>query len=242
MRPAPLVIRPAEGPPTQLFVLLHGESDGPAQLMELAAAIRQAFPGALIIQPHGPHGTGESRRWIEAIDPDAHAYVDLVTDAAQSLADEVRGWQHQYGLSGEQTALAGFSEGAAVALAACLVRGLAGRALLFSTRFALLPEAAPASTTLHLLHGASDLIAPADQARQVLARLSELHGDVTLDIASGLGHQLHAALIRQAIYRLQTCIPLRSWEAAMGAPDLRVDEYSADDPQADDPGDPRNLH
>ncbi|WP_308411249.1 esterase [Castellaniella caeni] len=229
-RPAPLCILPTHAAPAQLFVLLHGEAAEPGQLFDLVAAIRAAFPQAVIIQPYGPFGDGPGRRWIAQAAPDAAAYVGLVADAAAALAADVRAWQRQHGLGGEQTALVGFSEGAAVALeAVCSISALAGRALLFATRFAALPEVAPPAGTLHLLHGAADRVAPVEQARQVHARLAELQGDVTLDIASNVGHDLHAALIRQAIIRLQTCVPLRSWEDALGAPDLRVDEYSATD-------------
>ena len=58
------------------------------------------------------------RRWIAQAAPDAAGYLRLVEQAAASLAREVHGWQRQYGLGGEQTALVGFSEGAAVALEA----------------------------------------------------------------------------------------------------------------------------
>jgi phospholipase/carboxylesterase len=242
-RPDPLVIEPSIGAPAQLFVVLHGESAAPDQVLHLVAAIRQAFPQALIVQPYGPFGTDSERRWIAQNAPDAETYVRLVADAGAALAGEIRALQRVHGLTGEQTALAGFSEGAAVALDAVLAdAGLAGRALLFSTRFATLPQNAPAQTTLHLLHGAADRVAPLDQARQVHARLAGLEGDATLDMASGVGHDLHDALIRQAIVRLQTYLPLRSWEAAMGAPAARVDEYDADDDPDTPPQDGGSLH
>ncbi len=124
------------------------------------------FPQALIVQPQGPFGAGPARRWIARTNPDAESYVGLVAEAGTALAVEVRALQRDRGLSGEQTALAGFPEGAAVALeAVCADPGLAGRALLFSTRFATLPQAAPMLTTLHLLHGAADRVAPVDPAR-----------------------------------------------------------------------------
>lgn len=242
-RPDPLLILPSGDTPGQLFVLLHGESAEPGQMLDLVAAIRQAFPLAVIVQPYGPFGAGSERRWIPEARPDAQSYVGLIEEAAAAMAGDIAFWQGHHGLNGEQTALVGFSEGAAVALeAVCSAPGLAGRALLFSTRFATLPEAAPNTATLHLLHGAEDRVAPVGQARQVHARLAELQGDVTLDIASGVGHDLHAALIRQAIVRLQTCVPLRSWESAQGAPSLRVDEYSADDPHEGSGPGRRTLH
>lgn len=213
-RPDPLRILPSNSStPAQLFVLLHGESAEPGQMMDLAAAIRRAFPLAVIIQPYAPFGAQAKRRWIAQAAPDAESYVGLIEEAATAITREIAVWQDQYGLSGEQTALAGFSEGAAVALeAVCSSHTLAGRALLFATRFATLPDVAPPTTTLHLLHGEGDEVAPAGQARQVQAQLADLQGDATLDIASGIGHDLHAALIRQAVIRLQTCVPLRYFD------------------------------
>ncbi|GAA0221381.1 esterase [Castellaniella daejeonensis] len=235
-RPESLIIEPSAGAPAQLFVVLHGESAAPDQVLGLVAAIRQAFPQALIVQPYGPFGAGNQRRWIALANPEPEAYVGLVTEAGAALASEVRALQRSRGLNGEQTALVGFSEGAAVALeAVCSDAGLAGRALLFSTRFATLPASAPMLTTLHLLHGAADRVAPLDQARQVHGHLAGLGGDATLDMASGVGHALHEALIHQAIVRLQGYLPQRTWEAVMGAPDIRVDEYDADDDAFDGP-------
>jgi phospholipase/carboxylesterase len=48
--------------------------------------------------------------------------------------------------------------------------------------------------------------------------LAELPGgDVTLDIAEEVGHELHPALIEQALHRLTHHIPLRTWQAALGS-------------------------
>ncbi len=53
---------------------------------------------------------------------------------------------------------------------------------------------------------------PVSHAQAAQSRLAALHGDATIDVASRVGHELHPALIQQAIVRLQTCVPLRSWE------------------------------
>ena len=44
-----------------------------------------------------------------------------------------------------------------------------------------------------------------------------LHGDATLDIAQGVGHELHPSLIDSALHQLTHHIPHRTWRAAMGA-------------------------
>ncbi|MGB9093783.1 MAG: esterase, partial [Gallionella sp.] len=114
------------------------------------------------------------------------------------------------------TALIGFSQGAIMALEFSIAHeGGVGRVLSFSGRFATLPEKAPELTTLHLLHGENDSVIPVAHAYAAYARLTELQGDATLDIASSVGHEIHTALVDRAINRLQTCIPLRSWQQAL---------------------------
>jgi phospholipase/carboxylesterase len=113
--------------------------------------------------------------------------------------------------------VAGFGEGATLALAlSARADGLVGRVLAFAPRYAELPDKAPELTSIHLLHGEEDTVVPVSQAREAYEHLAELYGDVTLDIASKVGHTLHPALVEQAILRLQTCVPLRTWRRALG--------------------------
>jgi len=64
--------------------------------------------------------------------------------------------------------------------------GGVGRVLAFSGRFARLPDHAPELTTLHLLHGEGDPVIPVAYAQAAIARLKELGGDATLDIAASV--------------------------------------------------------
>jgi phospholipase/carboxylesterase len=228
--PHPLIFSPLQSDPQQLFVLLHGESANPEQLLPLAQAIKHAFPLALVVLPCGPIGDDAlTYQWFDQ-PPAGVGYAPGVAQALPGLIALVRQIQARYGLSGEQTALAGFSQGATLALEACAEQaGLAGRVLAFSGSYARLPTAAPAATTLHFFHGAEDEHVPVDQIREAHARLAELDGDATLDIASAIGHEMHPALVGQAIHRLQTCVPLRSWQAAMGELAARADDQTAED-------------
>ncbi|TCT10408.1 esterase [Paralcaligenes ureilyticus] len=226
--PDPLIFSPEQGKPQQLFVLLHGEAAGPQQLLPLAQAIKKVFANALVVLPCGPVRLGDNAyHWLESGDLGEARLAAGVARALPDLITQIRRLQAQYGLSNEQTALAGFSYGATMVLEASVQHAdLAGRVLAFSGRYASLPEMAPAATTLHLLHGADDTLIPVSHARAAHARLAELRGDATLDIASTVGHELHVALIDQAIYRLQTCVPLRRWEAALG--ELTADDQTGD--------------
>jgi phospholipase/carboxylesterase len=181
----------------QLFILLHGVGGSPDNLRPLADAVRAAFPMAAVLAPEGFEafdGGGAGRQWFS-----------------------VRQAQARFKLLQSDTAVAGFSQGAIMALELVQAHdGMAGRVIAFSGRYAQLPKAAPQFTTLHLLHGADDPIMNVSHIQAAQARLEALHGDSTIDIASHVGHELHPALIERAIVRLQTCVPLRSWEAALG--------------------------
>lgn len=139
-----------------------------------------------------------------------------VAEAMPALHTLVRQTQDRYQVVQTDTALAGFSQGAIMALEYSVAHdGVVGRVLAFSGRFAQLPEKAPELTTLHLLHGESDRVIPVSHAYAAYARLTELQGDATLDVGSSVGHEIHPALADRAINRLQTCIPLRSWKQAL---------------------------
>lgn len=214
---------PDEGEARQLFILLHGVGATPASMRPLAEALRAAFPQAAILAPagfepfDGNHASQEGRQWFSVRGVDETNRPARVVKALPPLVEYIRANQARFHLLQSDTALAGFSQGAIMALEAVVAHdGLAGRVLAFSGRYASVPQWAPQYTTIHLLHGASDSVMPVALAEQAQARLNELHGDSTIDVATRVGHELHPALIARAIVRLQTCVPLRSWEAALG--------------------------
>ena len=179
----------------------------------------------------GPAGRGEGaedteaepppdlgRMWysIEGLTPEN--WPGRVADCLPPLVAWVRAQQARLGVGPAATALGGFSQGAILSLAAVLREdGLAGRVLAFGGCLVAPPAAAPQHTTVHLFHGGGDEVIPADGSRQALQWLGELEGDATLDIAEGIGHEVHPALIDCALHRLTHHIPLRTWRAALGA-------------------------
>lgn len=212
----------------QLFILLHGCGGAPEDMVGTAELFRRAFPDAVLLLPEGfePFSAGIAwgREWYPepaATSSEYDSAARLGEAVARAVA-LVRKAQRDYGLLPTDTALVGFSQGATLALEAAVASdGLAGRVIAFAGRFHALPARAPQLSTLHFLHGDADEVVPVAHAQAALAHFEQLHGDATLDIASGLGHQLHPALVLQAIHRLQTCIPMRAWQRAMGSePDL----------------------
>lgn len=212
---------PTTLPIRQLFILLHGVGGDPSDMLPLADTLGAAFPQAVFLLPEGfsPFDGGDTgRQWfsVDGINDDNRAA--RVAAAMPALHALVRQAQDRFKVMQPDTALAGFSQGAIMAMEYSIAHdGSVGRVLAFSGRFATLPEQPPEFTTLHLLHGKDDRIIPVDHAYAAYERLAQRQGDATLDVASSVAHELHAALADRAVYRLQTCIPLRTWKNALSS-------------------------
>ncbi len=223
----PIEWLPAAGAPQQLILLLHGWGSYATHLAPLAQALRQQFPQAAVIAPDSPLQAGASiigrpspggRQWYDIEGLNDANWPARVAAALPALHQWVQAQQQRLGVGRAATCLGGFSQGAIVSLAlASLDDGLCGRVLAFGGRYAEVPLAAPRHTTIHLFHGGADRVIPAQGSRDALEHLAALQGDATLDIAEGVGHELHPALIDCALHRLTSHIPLRTWQAAMGA-------------------------
>jgi phospholipase/carboxylesterase len=190
--------------PRPLFVLLHDAGGTGVDMLELGNRLGDAFAEAAVLIPEGLTLTSAA----------APVDADALAQAVGMLADFLRAQQQRFNVLQSDTALFGLGAGASLALALSNAHdGLAGRVLAFGGCYAALPARAPALTTLHFLHGQNDVVVPAARVRQDFAHLMELGADATLDVASTLGHELHPALMDQAVTRLQTCVPLRFWKA-----------------------------
>ncbi len=217
----PIEWLPAEGAPEQLILLLHGVGADGASMAPLAQALRAEFPQAALIAPDAPHpfdAGGPGRQWFSVAGITEANRAERVAAALPPLVAWVRQTQDRLRVGPAATAIAGFSQGAILALETALREdGLAGRVLAFGGRFAAPPIAAPRHTTVHLFHGGADPVIPAAHARAALEALGALQGDATLDIAEGTGHAIHPALVQRALFRLRNHIPARTWAAALGA-------------------------
>ncbi|MBC7444175.1 MAG: esterase [Polaromonas sp.] len=192
---------PGTANPRLLFVLLHDAGGAAADMLDLGHRLGAAFAGSAVLIPDG---------LVQAVDPGRSALPSQVA----RLADYLRAQQQRFGVLQSDLALLGFGVGATLALALSAAHdGLAGRVLAFGGGYADWPAQAPALTTLHFLHGQLDPDMPLARIRQDFARLVALGADATLDVAGALGHELHPALMDQAVTRLQTCVPLRFWKA-----------------------------
>jgi phospholipase/carboxylesterase len=236
---------PAEGAPELLFLLFHGHAQDESAMQPLAVALAADYPQAAVLCVRAPHpadvlpGRSESTgyQYFSRLGVDDQNRAERVLAAVPGFVAQVRQLQQQFSLSWERTALAGFSQGAIVALEAVQAEPrLAGRVLAFGGRHALQPVHAPEDTTLHLFHGLADAVVPYAPIVDSAERLVALGGDVTADVLPQIGHELHPVLINKALEQLRTFLPKKVWREAMAeAPVLSrpVSSRELDGPRPD---------
>lgn len=214
-----LELLPDEGAPRLLFILLHGYGAYADDLLPLARTLREEYPEAACLLPQGfePADQPFGRQWFALQGITDQNRPARVAAALPPLVEWIQAQQRRFGIVNPDTAVIGFSQGAIMALELAVAHdGLVGRVLAFAGRFATLPSQPPALTSLHLFHGEEDAVIPVTHAREAFERLADLQGDVTVDLASGVGHEIHPVLAARALTRLRTCIPLRTWRRALG--------------------------
>lgn len=214
---------PQTGRAEQLLLLLHGWAQEARALAPLADALQREFPQAAVLVPEAPtpaDGGRRGRQWysIEGLRDSLDEWPCRVAQQLDRLQPWVLAQQQRLGVEPAATCLGGFSQGAVLSLELVARNdGMAGRVLAFGGRFVELPAVAPRHTTLHFFHGQDDDVFAVDGLRQTMDHLAALQGDATVDIAQGIGHVVHPALIERALFRLRNHIPQRTWQAALGA-------------------------
>lgn len=219
-----LALLPDKGLPELLFLLLHGAGADASQMRPLAQALRAQYPQAAVVSITGPEafdaipGGGAGYQWYSLQGATDDNHPQRVAEALPGFIATVRAWAEQFDMAWERVALAGFSQGAVMALEAVQAEvALAGRVLAFSGAYASMPGHAPLNVSLHLMHGLQDGTLPYQDQVDAAKRLVRLGADVTADILPDIGHELHPELIEKAMGQLRTFVPARVWREAMQA-------------------------
>ena len=213
-----LIVQMPDSAPAQLILLFHGVGSTPESMAPLGARLAAAFPQAAVVSVPGPDACdmGTGFQWFSVRDITEGNRTQRIAETMPRFVACVRSIQQATGTTPSQTALIGFSQGAIMSLESTqLAEPLAGRVIALSGRFAQPPEQAPASTTLHFIHGKSDPVIPYSHTVTAAERLIRLGGDVTADVIPFLGHDVSREAEDLLIERLQTHIPKRLWEQAM---------------------------
>ena len=192
--------------PKELVLLFHGVGATARDLAPVGQRIAAEFPGAFVASIPAPDASdlGAGRQWFSVRGVTEENRAQRVLQTLPRFLATVREWQAQAGLSPEQTTLAGFSQGAIMALASAFTpQPPAARVVSLSGRCVQLPDAAPAGVRFHFIHGDEDAVIPASQATAAVQRLRELGAPVTLDRIPGLGHGIDARALAALLERLR---------------------------------------
>ena len=215
-----IVVQQPAGGAKQLFLLHHGVGSTPQGLLPLGRRLAAEFPEALVVSVQGPEASdlGQGYQWFSVVGITEETRPERVAGAMPAFVKAVQDWQARAGVSPEATALVGFSQGAIMCLESTQQNDfLAGRVVGLSGRFAQLPLAPHAHTTLHMVHGKADTVMHYGYTVTAAEHLVSLGADVTADVIPFLAHEVNDAVVDTVIERLFGHLPKRHWAAAQQA-------------------------
>lgn len=192
------MLPPASGAaPKQAVVLLHGYGSDGSDLIGLAPRWQGVLPDAVFISPNGPDACrqfGAGFQWFDiSFDGDRLAKrQEGVAAARPVLVEFLQDLWSQSGIAPEDTILAGFSQGAMMALHVGLSmdRPLMG-IIAFSGAFlppANFGEASLAKSPVCLVHGDSDEVVDPEHSADADVALRLAGYDVSYHVSEGVGH------------------------------------------------------
>ncbi len=189
-------LQPAKGQATELVVLLHGYGADGNDLISLAPHWQQLLPGAAFVAPNAPDrvpGTPSGYQWFPISRLDPHEMRAGVSAAAPRIAEFLDAELARLHLPPERLALAGFSQGAMLALHLGLRRSVPPAAVIgFSSMLATPPPDQKASPPVFLTHGGADTVIPVGAMFAAASGLGTAGRPVRWHLAPGMGHGIDA--------------------------------------------------
>ncbi|MGQ0742455.1 MAG: alpha/beta hydrolase [Alphaproteobacteria bacterium] len=188
-------LAPARGPATHLVVLCHGFGADGNDLIELAPHWQRVLPGAAFVSPHAPERCPISNgyQWFPLNRIDPHEIARGVVSAAPLLAHFIESELKRLDLGGGKLILAGFSQGAMMALHVGLGRTPSPVAIVGYSGLLVPPEKiSQPGPPVFLAHGDADATIPATAMFQSAAALGAMGLAVRWHLAPGMGHSIDA--------------------------------------------------
>jgi phospholipase/carboxylesterase len=188
------------GPAAQLVVLCHGIGGDGDQLADLAQAWSEALPDARFVGLDGPapcEGAPFGRQWFSIADRTPAVLAAGAAAAATFLNRRIDAELAGAGVPPNACALAGFSQGAMMALFTGLRRDPPPRAILAYAGALLGGDGLKAELSGYppvlVVHGEADDVVPAARSRDAERMLRQLGVPVESLYCDGLGHGIDAA-------------------------------------------------
>lgn len=198
----PIVVRELPSA-QQLFLLFHGVGSTPDDLVPIGEFLARAFPNATVASVPAPFPSdfGSGRQWFSVSGVTEKNRPGRIAQAMPRFVQEVQALQQRFNIGPEATVIVGFSQGAIMALeSARLGHALAARIVSLAGRFATLPDALPASTRFHFLHGQDDDRVAVSHAIDAAQRLA---ASATVDVFPATGHGITMPMAQRLVERLR---------------------------------------
>ena len=190
-----------------LIVLLHGVGGLPSDMAPLARLIAARDPHARVAAPPAAMPCdrgGAGYQWMSVDGITEENRPGRIRAALPAFVATIEALQRAHGVGPERTVLAGFSQGAIMALAACRDRYLARHVVAIAGRCAPLPDVWERRTAVSLVHGRMDRTIPVRHTERAFERLAALGADVRLDVVPRAVHLLAPPLLERAWQALCT--------------------------------------
>lgn len=193
-----ILVHTPTAPARQLVLLFHGVGASPEGLLPLGQALARPERWVVAVRSPFPSDMGSGWQWFSVRGVDEANRVERIAAVMPRFVQTVQAWQAHTGLDASATALAGFSQGAIMALESTQqAPRLASRVVSMAGRFAQPPRVAPAGTALHFIHGAQDpVIAPACSV-DAAERLRALGAEPQVHLLPGLGHGIDGRVLER---------------------------------------------
>ena len=213
-------LAPLTGRATELVVLLHGYGADGDDLIGLASHWQQLLPGAAFVAPHAPTrvpGAPSGFQWFPISRIDPHETQNGVAMAAPGVTQFLDDELARLNLASDRLALAGFSQGAMLALHLGLNRAVAPAAIVgFSGLLASPPPANGHKPPILLTHGGADQVIPVSALFAAASALGAAGLPLQWHMAPDMGHgidpeglELAGIFLAQAFAgRLKSGVPI----------------------------------
>lgn len=186
--------------PDRLVVLLHGYGSNGEDLIGLAPYWSRLMPDAIFVSPDAPFEceAGFGYQWFSLRQWTPMAMLGGAEAAAPILNHFLDQTLAEYGLTDNQLALVGFSQGTMMSLYAAprrarAIAGVLGYSGALIGGEGLVGNSATVKMPVHLIHGDFDTVVPVAAYYHATATLVSAGYTVTGNVTSGLVHSIDEA-------------------------------------------------
>jgi phospholipase/carboxylesterase len=186
-------LAPAEGAARAVVVLLHGVGSNAQDLTPLADVWRDALPGVAFVSLDGSEpfdGGFGGRQWFSLRDINETNREARVVAAAQVFERRLDAELAHWGLSHDELALVGFSQGSIMSMYHVATQASGAAAVVAYAGRLVTPVVAKSRTVLTLVHGEDDEVIPAAELERAAVAFSDAGFAVTAFALPGVGHTI----------------------------------------------------